>query len=32
MSNFRKSTKNQKEIREGNRNGGILYVRYRRSC
>jgi len=30
MSNLGKSRNNQKEIREGNRNGGILHVRYRR--
>ncbi|VYT71880.1 Uncharacterised protein [Clostridium tertium] len=29
MSN---STRNQNEIREGNRNGGFLHVRWRRIC
>lgn len=32
MSNLRKSTKNQSEIREGNRKGGFLYVRWREIC
>lgn len=32
MSNFRKSKNNQKEIGKRDRNGGILYVHYRKIC
>lgn len=32
MSNFRESKNNHKEIVKRNRNGGIIYVHYRKIC